>query len=116
MSEVTKTITNFGKQILARLVGDNNEVLALKIEQKARVSLNKQISALEFKLLDADENVEKATLYFEDAIHPIELIEDSAEYAQGIVDAKENLDTATAEQTSIKETLTFFKGLLADRF
>jgi Tfp pilus assembly protein PilX len=109
-------MSNFIKEVTARLKGDEQGVLAAKIERKASSAIKSQIAALTSHIVDAESAVEEAEERLQNAIYPTEMITNNNVYIAGIKAAKENLDEKLAYLTDVKESLTYFEGLLESQF
>lgn len=106
-------VTNFVKTVVAKLTGDKATETALKNEKKASSAVKIQISGLESKIVDAEIKVQEATDSLSDAVFPSELISTSECYTQNVKIAQQRLDSAQAELDQMKESLEYWKKLLA---
>lgn len=113
MSEVT-TAKSYVKQIIARLKGDESQVVAEKNFRKAVSSVKQQIGALENKEVDLDTQLDEANEKLSDAKYPTSLITNTQSYTQGIATAQERVDNAQAELDTTKKSISFFKALLTE--
>lgn len=111
MSEVKKGKL-FIKEVIARIKGDDAEVMATKIARKAMVAVESQIAALRSKEVDVESVVEDREEALSNAKFPIEQIRDSQEYIQGISSTQSELDEAKVELENVKESILYFQGLL----
>lgn len=110
----TAKLNSFGKEVLARLVGDNNEVLAQKITRKSMSAVNGQIASLNAQLVDAELEVDNAKERLADAKYPASYPSNNQAYCQAVVDASNRLEDAQDKVDAFKESIEFFEGLLAE--
>jgi hypothetical protein len=104
-------VTNFVKQVMAQLKGDENQVVATKNARKGDSAVQSQISALRSKLVDDESNVEDKTEALYKAKYPTALITNNNSYVTNIVYAQENLDAAKKQMDETKASIEFFTGL-----
>jgi hypothetical protein len=109
-------MSNFIKEVTARLKGDEQGVLAAKIERKANSAMKSQIAALTSHIVDAESAVEEAEERLQNALYPTQMITNNNDYIAGIKSAKENLDEKLAYLTDVKESLAFFEAKLESEF
>lgn len=102
----------FIREVIARLKGDDAEVLASKIARKALVALESQIAALRSKEVDLESAVEDKQEALANAKFPTEQITNSQVYVQGISNAQNRLDSAKQDLEDVKESIKYFEGLL----
>lgn len=107
----TQKITNFVREVTARLKQDQDAVVVLKNQRKADSAINSQLAALESRVVDLEETVENKTEALNDAKYPTTLITDNKRYVDNIVRAKEVLDDAQTELASARESIVFFQQL-----
>jgi len=112
MSEISK----FLKEVIARVKGDDVEVMALKNERKAKSAIQGQIHSLESKLVDDEICLDEAKQRHEDAIYPTSLISDATNYCSNLIRTKEGVDKAEKSLKQTKDTLEFLKDLLKTKF
>lgn len=110
---MVKEITNFGKQVLARLKGDDAEVLALKIERKASSAFKGQVAALEAKVVDLENIVADKEEALQNAIYPSALFTDNSSYIASIQRAQASLDEAKENLQQAVDSITYFNKLQA---
>lgn len=109
-------VTNFIKEVTARLKGDEAGVVAAKVERKALSAINGQLAALKAKLVDDETAVEDAEEALNNAIFPTSVFTDNAMYVRNIQSRQEHLDTAKATLDSTQETIAYFENLLQSKF
>ena len=109
-------VTNFIKEVTARLKGDEAGVVAAKVERKALSAINGQLAALKAKLVDDETAVEDAEEALNNAIFPTYVFTDNAMYVRNIQSRQEYLDTAKATLDSTKETIAYFENLVETKF
>lgn len=107
-------VTNFAKETLARLKGDDAGVIAAKNERKANSAINGQLASLRAKLVDDETAVEDAQEALKDAQFPKSLITDNANYVRGIKNAYERLQQATDTLESTKTSIAYFESVLQE--
>lgn len=113
MSTEIKKGVSFVKQVVAKLKGDDNEVLAEKISRKAISAVDSQIAALNAKIVDLETEKENAEEKLNEAMYPTTMITDNKYYCDNIVRAQSAVDVATENLENAKESLVYFKALLA---
>lgn len=116
MSDLTATITSYGKEILARLKGDENQAIAAINERKARSAFKGQISALESKIVDLEDVVAEKKEALENAIYPVTKITNNQDFINQVTDAKNALMGAEELLEDAKTSLAFFQDLAETRF
>lgn len=116
MTETTKDLTSFVKEVISRIKGDDSEALALKNERKARAAINQQVSALENRIVDNEVAVEEAQEKYDNILYPTTLIEDGAAYIKNVKNNYEALEVAKETLEDTKLSLEFFKKLLKEKF
>jgi hypothetical protein len=109
-------VTNFIKEVTARLKGDEAGVVAAKVERKALSAINGQLAALKAKLVDDETAVEDAEEALNNAIFPTSVFTDNGFYVRNIQSRQEDLDTAKATLDSTKETIAYFENLVETKF
>lgn len=105
------TTTNFVKTVIARLKGDDAEVLALKIERKANSALKGQLAALEAKVVDLENIVADREDALNNAIYPSQLFTDNSSYISSIQRAQASLDEAKENLQQVVDSITYFTNL-----
>lgn len=111
------TISNFVKEVLARITGDTDTVIAQRNQRKASAAIRSQINALESEIVDLEIVVEEKTEALKAARYPTVLIEDAAAYLESISDAKLDLEKAKESLQYVKDELAVWQaemGLLFD--
>jgi len=106
---------HFVKEVIARLKQDDDKAIAEKNARIAIQSVKGQLSALDWKLIKAEGELEKAQGNLHNATYPIVEIESPEDYIKGIKDAKFVCDTATEDYDQLKESIEYFQKLL-DKF
>jgi len=109
-------VSNFIKEVTARLKGDEAGVVAAKVERKATSAINGQLAALKAKLVDDETAVEDAEEALNNAIFPTSVFTDNSSYVRTIQARQEYLDIALATLESTKETIVYFENLVATKF
>ena len=107
----TTAVTNFVKTVVARLKGDDAEVLALKIERKANSALKGQLAALEAKVVDLENIVADKEEALNNAIYPSTLFTDNSAYIGSIQRAQAALDEAKDNLQHVMESIEYFTNL-----
>ncbi len=112
-----KTMKSYVKETLARLTGDNNEVVAQKNYRKATSILNGQVAALKAKQVDAEGVLEEAEEALKSAKFPSTLIERGDSYMSNlnsakevVADAKASLEAVTSSIKEAEQTLSEFEA------
>lgn len=109
-------VTNFVNEVVARLKGDTDAVVAAQNERKALSAFTQQISALEAQLVDDEIAVDEAVDVYNNALYPTTKITDTKVYLNKIVSAKSSLDVAEANKQSTVESIAFFKSEMKKAF
>lgn len=109
-------VSNFIKEVTARLKGDEAGVVAAKVERKALSAVNGQLAALKAKLVDDETVVEDAAEALKNAIFPTEVFSDNRAYVRGIQDAQGHLDNAIDEMESTKTSIAYFEAIVETNF
>lgn len=113
MENVAKKGQLFIKVVVARIKGDDAEVLGAKIARKALSAVEGQIAALNSKKVDVEGEVEDAKEALLAAKYPDTMITNNGDYIDGIKEAQEELDSKLADLKDIEDTLEYFTVLLA---
>lgn len=116
MENTGKKVNSFVKQVVARLAGDDNEVVAQKVARKAMSAMEGQVAALKAQLVDDEQRVEDAQERLDNAIYPTTMFSDNRAYCQSIANAQANLDAAKETLKETQDSIEFFKTLLKDNF
>ena len=116
MENTGKKVNSFVKQVVARLAGDDNEVVAQKVARKAMSAIEGQVAALKAQIVDDEQRVEDAQERLDNAIYPTEVFSDNRSYCQRIANAQADLDAAAEILASTQESIEFFTKLLKDNF
>lgn len=111
---VAANLNSFGKEVLARLVGDNNEVQAQKITRKAMSAVGGQIASLKANLVDAELELDNAREAYDNAKYPSSYPNNNSEYCEGLVDAQAQVDRAQDKVDDIKDSIEFFEGHMSE--
>lgn len=105
---------SYVKETLARLTGDNNEVVAQKNYRKASSILNGQIAALKAKQVDSEGVLEEAQENLKAAKFPSELITRGESYIEQLNYAKERVKDAQQDLDDVKASITEAETTLAE--
>lgn len=106
----TNSVTSFIKEVLARLSGDQSEVIAAKNERKAQSAFKANAAAIEAKIVDAEEKLEQAQENLKAAMYPTEYITDNTTYLRSISDADEKVESAQEALDALKDSLKKWEG------
>ena len=109
-------VSNFIKEVTARLKGDEAGVIAAKVERKAISAINGQLASLKAKLVDDETAVEDAEEALNNAIFPTNVFIDNSHYVKTILARQEMLDSAVTSLESTKETIAYLENLLSTKF
>ena len=109
-------VSNFIKEVTARLKGDEAGVIAAKVERKAISAINGQLASLKAKLVDDETAVEDAEEALNNAIYPTNVFIDNSHYVKTILARQEMLDSAVTSLESTKETIAYLENLLSTKF
>lgn len=116
MENTGKKVNSFMKQVVARLKGDDNEVVAQKVARKAMSAMEGQIAALKAQVVDDEQRVEDAQEALDNAIYPTAVFSDNRAYCQRIADAQARLESAQETLKATQDSIDFFTALLKDNF
>jgi len=116
MENTSKKVNSFVKQVVARLKGDDNEVVAQKVARKAMSAIEGQIAALKAQVVDDEQRVEDAQEYLDNMIYPTAVFSDNRNYCVNIVNAQSRLEDAKDALKSTQDSIDFFTTLLKDNF
>lgn len=114
-------ITNFTKQVLARLKGDTAGVIAAKNEAYADNSIKSQIQALEGRLMDEKVALKDAQENLSNSTYPTELIvpkgsvdpsSSRRRYIDSLLKAEERRRDAEDAVKDTEKSIQFFKDVL----
>lgn len=108
MSE--KVVKSFVKQVIAKLKGDDAEVVAQKNFRKASAAVKGQIAALEARKVDDEMAVENAKEAFNDALYPT-VVTDAQVYTSNLVKAKKVVEQAEEQLKATEDSIAFFTEL-----
>jgi hypothetical protein len=116
MENTSKKVNSFVKQVVARLKGDDNEVVAQRVARKAMSAIEGQIAALKAQVVDDEQRVEDAQEYLDNMIYPTSVFSDNRAYCQNIVNAHTQLENAQETLKATQDSIEFFTALLKDNF
>jgi len=108
------TITSFAKEILSRLKGDEQGVIAAQNERKANSALLGTIAALNAKVVDQEELVKDAEDALQEAKYPTTKITDNGSYVSKIQQKQALLDNAKEELENTTKSLSYWNTLVAE--
>lgn len=108
--------SKFAKEVVSRIKGDDAEVLASKIERKAKSALRSQINSLEARKVDLEQSKEDADLGLENTIYTDKAIVNGEDYIKGIKYAQERLDLAASNLEAVEEAIEFWEDILDTKF
>lgn len=114
--EVTKTVGSFAKEIMARIKGDQAEVIALKNERKAKSAFEGQIQALKSKLVDDETYLEDKKEAFANTLYPVDRIIHNQSYVEEVKKAQDSITRAEEQLQDTKDSITFFENLVKEKF
>lgn len=108
-------VKSYVKQVLAKLTGDQNQVVAEKNYRKAVAAVKGQIAALEAKIVEDEGNLEDAKEALANAKYPTEEIKGgSSSFISNIVRHQENVNSAQYMLDQTQKSLDFNKALLVE--
>lgn len=103
---------SFLKEVIARVAGDEAEVVAQKNYRKATSAVKSQVAALQAKEVDDEAAVEQAQENLDNATYPTTPITDNKAYVAGIQRAYDALQKAEDELVATRDSIDFFSSLL----
>lgn len=106
-------VSNFIKEVTARLQGDNAGVIAAYNERKANSAFESQIQSINSKIVDAEDNLSDAEEALKVAQYPTEKIaaNGNTQYLSNIKAKYEALEEAKAALKDLNDSLKFWKGM-----
>lgn len=104
-------LKHFIEEVVARLKGDDNGVIAAKNARKAESALNGQIQALKSALVDEESSVEDANEALANAKFPTTLISNNQAYVDKIRDAQEDYDETVERMAGTEASIDYFEKL-----
>lgn len=108
------TISSFAKELLSRLKGDEQGVVAALNERKSLSALKGSIAALEAKVVDQEELVKDAEEALSEAKYPTTKITDNGNYLLKIQRAQEQLDGAKENLKNTQDSLAYWNSLVVE--
>ena len=105
---------SFVKEVMARLKGDDDKVVAERNFRKANAAVRGQISSLESKKVDLEVKLDEASDELLAAKYPTSPIQDASQYVRTIAAKQSNVDRATEELEEVEESLDYFENLSAE--
>lgn len=108
-----KKMKSFIKEVVARVAGDQAEVVAQKNYRKATSAVKSQIAALQAKEVDDEASVDTANENLEIAKFPTLAITDNKSYISNIKYYQDAIDKANDTLASTRESIAYFEALLA---
>lgn len=109
-----KKMKSFIKEVVARVAGDQAEVVAQKNYRKATSAVKSQIAALQAKEVDDEAAVEQANENLENAKFPVTPITDNKTYVSSIKRYQDNVDAAAQALEDTRSSIAYFQALLED--
>lgn len=104
-------VSSFAKEILSRLKGDEQGIIAAQNERKANSAIAGSIAALNAKVVDQEELVNDAEEALKAAKYPTTKITDNGNYLLQIQRAQEALDNAKENLKNTNESLAYWTAL-----
>lgn len=104
-------LESFVKEVMARLKGDDDKVVAERNHRLANAAVKGQLSSLDGKLVEAEVSLEKANEELKAAKYPTTLISDSSSYIRNIDAKQQKADEALEELEDIQSSIEYFNGL-----
>lgn len=101
-------LSNYAKQTIAFLKGDEEGQIVARNERKADAILRGQLSSLDNKKVNAEIEVETAQDNLDRAKFPTELISDGESYLKGIREAQEHLEATQEALAEIEESIEYW--------
>lgn len=105
---------SFVKETLARLAGDEKEVISQKNYRKATLIVTGQIGALKLKLSDDESQLEAAEEKLKEAKFPTTLITNNEAYMRAINEAKQVVKAAKKVVADTKHSIAEAEETLAE--
>lgn len=110
---MSKTLTNYVKEMIARIKGDDAEAIAIKNQRKAISAFKTELALKQNKVLSLEDTVEEANENLNNALlNHGKPITDRADYMDAVLDAKNNLLDAEEDLEAIHEEIEFLEKQL----
>lgn len=113
-----KVIKNYVQTLMALLQGDEDKAIALKNARKVSALVKGQISALNSKLIDQENDLEEAVEKAEEAKYPKELIGSGSSAGKTFIDNLFNthwaVEEAEDEIEATKEAIAMLEAFLSE--
>lgn len=108
---MSKKLGSFVKEVMARLQGDDDKVVAERNYRLANAAVKGQLSSLDGKQVEAEVTLESAKEKLNSAKYPTTLISNSSDYIRSISRAQDQVDEAQEELNNVNSSIEYFKGL-----
>jgi hypothetical protein len=105
---------SFLKEVIARVKGDQAEVVAQKNYRKATSAINSQLATLKAKEVDDEAAVDQAKENLDNAKFPTTLISDNKYYVGDIKKQFDALEQAKETLTATRDSIKYFESLLVE--
>lgn len=103
-------MSNFKNKVVSKIKGDEAEVVATRVESRAKAAFAGQVAALAASKVEAGIKLDDAKLALEDAFYPAGDINGST-YIQNIKLAQAKADAALDAVEAIDESIEYYQDL-----
>lgn len=111
-------VKSYVKQVLAKLTGDQDKVVAEKNYRKATSAMRGQIAAMESKIVDAEEDTHTKKEALDNVKYPVKAISElygsQERYVEAIVEAQDELTQSESNLQELKDSKTYYENLLKE--
>jgi len=104
-------VSNYIKQTIAFLKGDENSVIAARNERKADSTLVGQIASLKYQKVQAEIELEEAKDALEKAKFPTTAIANGDDYLNSIKSAQSKVEEREGKLFDIDESINYWEAL-----
>lgn len=109
-------MSKFADVVVKKIKGEAADLLAAKIEKKAKSALLSQVASLQSKKVDLEDKLDTAEAELEAAIYPEVMIISSERYAESIKFAQGKVDTAEDAIEAVEESIEYYEKVIAEKF
>ena len=107
----TRKVTNFMREVMARMKGDTPKAVAEKNYRTADAALTCQIAVLKGKQVKDENAVEDAKEALKNAQYPTDPISDTEQYIENIQKKQVNVDSAQKTLNDTNHSIAYFSKM-----
>jgi hypothetical protein len=112
----TEKVSLFVQETIARIKGDDNEVIALYNERRCKSTLDAQIGVEEAEIVRLEDSVTTAEEALKDAIYPKYKLEDTSSYIANIRAARKKVEKAKSDLKERQDIVSELREIRSSRF